>query len=407
MRFLHTADWHLGRQIRGRSRTEEFRAVLTEIAEIAVSEGCDAVLVAGDIWDSTVPSAEADRLLFDALRSLVDRDIEVVLTSGNHDNPRRLEALGRLARPLGIYARGFIRPPAEGGWVVIERGGERAEIAAIPWVPDGRALSGIELLEDFDVGRALYQESVEEIYRQLAAGYTPGALHLLVGHLFVDGAQLSTSDGSERRLHIDVAFGVDAGRLPPGPQYLALGHIHRPQEIRNAPNGAAAYAGSVLQLDFGEAGEQKEVRVVDLGAGRPAEHRSVPLTAGRELRELRGAPDEVVTQAESAGDAHIRAVLTIESPEPGLVQRFREQVPAAVDVRLDYDRSDEQPGDIAFADMAPEALFVRYFERQHGAVPSPELLALFRELVGEAEKQATPRSRPPREAGHPVKQATP
>jgi len=108
------------------------------------------------------------------------------------------------------------------------------------------------------------------------------------------------------------------------------------------------------------------------------------LTRGRALVELRGTPDEVIAAGAEAGDAYIRAVLDVTSPEPGLAQRVRDAVPGAVDVRLDYDRSEDDGSEIDFADLAPEELFVRYFQRQHGAEPSTELLALFRELVGEA-----------------------
>ena len=110
MRFLHTADWHLGRQIRGKSRAAEFEAVLAQIVEIAVDERIDALLVAGDIWDTASPSPDADRLLFDALRALIQRDIEVVLVAGNHDSPansRRSGASRRCSRfrRAGISAR--------------------------------------------------------------------------------------------------------------------------------------------------------------------------------------------------------------------------------------------------------------------------------------------------------------
>jgi exonuclease SbcD len=388
MRFLHSADWHLGRQIRGKSRAVEFEAVLSEIVEIAVAERVDVLLVAGDIWDSASPSPDADRLLFGALRELIGHGIEAILISGNHDSPRKLDAIGRLSELLNVHTQAFVRPNDAGGIVTIERGGERAEIAAIPWVPDGRALNAIEILAEEHEARGMYQDSVEAIYSHMVQGYTPGAIHLLTGHIFVDGALLATVDGSERRLHIDRAYGLDAARLPSTPQYLALGHIHHPQELRDAPNGAAAYAGSILQLDFGEIGQQKVVRLIDAEPGRPVEQRAIPLTRGRNLVELRGTLDEVIAAGAEAGDAYIRAVLEVTSPEPGLAQRVRDAVPGVVDVRLDYDRSEDDGGDVEFADLAPEELFVRYFQRQHGAEPSIELLALFRELVGEAAGEA-------------------
>ena len=384
MRFLHTADWHLGRQIRGKSRAAEFEAVLAEIVEIAAAEEVDVLLVAGDIWDTASPSPEADRLLFDALRSLIQRDIEVVLVAGNHDNPRKLEAIGRLSEMLKVQTRGYIRSAQAGGLVAIERASERAEIAAIPWVPEGRALNGVELLDDEFKTRGVYEDAVEEIYRQVTSGFSADAIQIVVGHIFVDGALLARVDGSERRLHIEQSYGVKAARLPSTPQYYAFGHIHQRQVLVDTPNGAAAYGGSILQLDFGEIGQEKVVRIVDAAPGRPVEHRAVPLTAGRPLLEVRGTLAEVLAAGEAAGDAHLRTVLEVSAPEPGLGQRVRDELPGVVDVRLEYDRSEDEGGDVEFADLAPEELFVLYYQRQHGAAPGDAMLALFRELVDEA-----------------------
>ena len=109
MRFLHTADWHLGRQMRGRSRVSEFEAVLTEIKDIAVSEDVDVVLVAGDIWDTNSPSPESDRLLFTALREFVAHEIAVVLIAGNHDSAHKLDAIGKLSELLNVHTQAYVK----------------------------------------------------------------------------------------------------------------------------------------------------------------------------------------------------------------------------------------------------------------------------------------------------------
>ena len=228
---------------------------------------------------------------------------------------------------------------------------------------------------------ATYADRAAEIYRAVCRGFEPDTVNILAGHIFIDEAQLAAVDGSERLLHIGQSYGVTAQSLPATPQYMALGHIHQPQEVANAPNGAAAYAGSLLQLDFGERGQQKVVRIVDVEPGRPARHRAVPLTSGRPLVELRGTLDEVVALGHEAGDAHIRAVLEVERPEPGLAQRVRDALPNVVDVRLDYDRGAENVPAPDLERLSPEELFVRYFNAQHGAAPTPELLGLFSELM--------------------------
>ena len=385
MRFLHTADWHLGRQIRGRSRVSEFEVVLTEIKDIAVSEDVDVVLVAGDIWDTNSPSPESDRLLFSALREFVAHEIEVVLIAGNHDSAHKLDAIGKLSELLNVHTQAYVKGHDKGGIIRIARDNVQAEIAAIPWIPDGKALDAIDVLSDTVKNRGIYQDFVAGIYKNVVQGYTPNSVHLLMGHVFVDGALLADIEGSERRLHIDVAYGIDKARLPQEPQYLALGHIHHPQEILGTPNGSAAYAGSILQLDFGEREQQKIVRIIDLEPGLPAKPRLIPLTSGKPLVELKGTPEEVLAKSEKNENknAYIRAVLEVDAPEPGMAQKMRDSADGIVDIRLDYDRIEENVSTVSLQDLKPEELFVRYYQEQHGTIPSDELLALFREILGE------------------------
>ena len=392
MRFLHTADWHLGRTMRGRSRAAEFEAVLGEVVEIAVAEDVQVMLVCGDIWDSASPSPESDRLLFDALREFIGRDIEVLLVAGNHDSGRKLEALGRLSELLGVYVQPRIRPRDRGGVVTFEHGGEVARVAAIPWVPEGRALNAVEVLADEPEARKHYHDAVARIYAHMAepseAGFTTETINLIAGHLFVDGAVLADIDGSERKLHITQAYGVSPEALPSTAQYVALGHIHQPQVMANPATPRTAYSGSLLQLDFGERGQQKGVRIIDAVPGRPVEDRTVPLTAGRELVELHGTIDEVMAAADDVGDAFIRAVLEVGAPQPGLSEQVREAFPNVVDVRLAYEREAAAEPAPEFATLTPEDLFARYYRGRHGAEPSDELRGLFREVLSEAE--ATP-----------------
>ena len=117
MRFLHTADWHVGKPLRGRSRMEEYAAALEEVAAVAVDRKVDAVLVAGDIFDSPAPPPDAEKLVYDFLARLVSERIPAVLIAGNHDHPRKLGALASLLAGLQIHVRPEVRPPGEGGVV--------------------------------------------------------------------------------------------------------------------------------------------------------------------------------------------------------------------------------------------------------------------------------------------------
>jgi len=389
MRLLHTADWHLGRTIRGRSRAAEFDAVLNEVTGIAVQEGVDVFVVAGDIWDTMSPPPEADRLLYAALRRLVEARIDVVLVAGNHDNPRRLAAFGQFADLLGVHTQSHVRRWDDGGTIRIERGGETMCLAALPWIPEGRALNAEEILGPEFESYQGYAEFVTGVYGQASQGFEDGAINVFATHVFVDGAKVATVDGSERRIHIGQTYAVAPAVLPGHAQYVALGHVHEPQVVLGAPNNAATYSGSLLQLDFGESGQEKIVRLVDLEPGRPARHRAAALTSGRQLAEVRGTFDEVLAQSERLGDAYLRATVRLERPEPGLAQRLREALPNCVDVRVETTRDAEEPAPALLSTLTPTDLYVRYYQQSHGNVPSPEVLAVFREVLEEATTQTS------------------
>ena len=387
MRLLHTADWHVGRTIRGRSRVAEFEAVLAEVIDIARRERVEAMLVCGDIWDHHAPSAESDRLVFEALRECIGHGIQVVLLAGNHDNPRKLRALGLLSELLGVQTQSDVRRPNAGGVLTIEgRDGEEARIAAVPFITEGRYVDAGAVMGLQEEWFGAYAEGVAGILRAMSADFDASTVNILATHIFVDNARVARVDGSERTLHIGQTYGVTAASLPSTPQYIALGHVHEPQDILDAPV-PTAYSGSLLQLDFGERGQQKVVRIIDAEPGRPVAHEAVALTRGRPLAELRGTLDAVRDQAaDIRDDAHLRVRLDVDGPEPGIAERVREALPNAVDVQLEYDAPDDDESVEAIASLSAAELFTRYYQSQHGTAPAPELVGLFERLLAEGDE---------------------
>jgi exonuclease SbcD len=385
VRLLHTADWHVGRTMRGRSRVAEFEAVLAEVIDIARQEQVEAMLVCGDIWDHHAPSAESDRLVFEALRECIGHGIQVVLLAGNHDNPRKLRALGLLSELLGVQTQWEVRRPHAGGVLTIEGRDHIARIAAVPFITEGRYVDAAGIMGLEEDWLSAYADSVAEILRAAAATFDASTINILATHIFVDNARISRVDGSERKLHIGQTYGVTAASLPSTPQYIALGHVHEPQDILDAPV-PTAYSGSLLQLDFGERGQQKLVRIIDAEPGRPVTQTPVHLTKGRQLAELRGSLDQVLAQADEHRGWHLRVRLDVERPEPGIAERVRDALPNAVDVQLEYEApEDDQPVE-AIANLSAAELFTRYYQAQHGADPAPELVGLFEELLAEGDE---------------------
>jgi DNA repair protein SbcD/Mre11 len=380
MRLLHTADWHVGKAIRGRSRLAESAAALAEVTGIAVDEGVDAVLVAGDVYDQRATAPEADAIVFETFVRLSEAGIPVVVIPGNHDSALRFEALGKLLAPIGVTVVARVAPPDGGGVVEVPArdGSDAALIACIPFVPERRFGDAAALFDATEAWYRSYAQGMGELLGAMAGAFRPDRVNVALGHLFTDGALVG---GGERELTIGLAYAVPPGRLPGTAQYVALGHVHKPQAVPAAP-APTRYAGSVLQLDFGERDQTKSVSIVDASPGRPAKLREVELTSGRRLLDLHGTLDEVAARAGDVGDAFLRVFVTTDGPVPGIADRIRDDLPNALDVHLVYERAEaEGRAGAPISSLAPREQFLAYYRSQHGADADERLLESFDEVL--------------------------
>jgi exonuclease SbcD len=379
MRFLHTSDWHIGKPLRGRSRLEEQEAVAAEILDIVRRERVEVLLFSGDLFDSQAPSPEAERVVYHFFAELVARGVAAVVIGGNHDHPRRLAALRELLDPLRLYVR---HQPERSGVIEITRDGERARIAALPFVPEKKIVDICRLLQPEDTWYAEYADNVGRMCELLAEGFSAETINLLAAHVFVQGAQTS---GSERAIHVAQPYAVPAQRFPAAAQYIALGHLHRPQEI--AAPAPCRYAGSTLQLDFGEQGQDKQVVLIEARAGRPARLEPVPLAAGRRLRDVAGTLAALAAMGDELGDDYLRVTVEGEVPS-GVAERVREILPNAVHVQV---RRPERPDSTPAPDtQSPDLLFAAFYRNQRGEEPPEALQKLFLELYHEVKHEADP-----------------
>jgi len=383
MRFLHTADWHIGKMLFGRSRLDEQEQVIGEIVDIARRERIDCVLLAGDVFESWMPTGEAERVVCDALAEFAGAGIATVVVRGNHDHPLRLAALRKLGNPLKIFVRPDPARPAEGGVITLQKGGETAQIAVLPWVPEFKIVDICRMMLPEDTWYETYSDKVAAMCRSLTAGFTESTVNILTAHLFAYGAETS---GSERPIHVAQPFAIKPGQLPKEPQYIALGHIHKPQEVGTAAR--CFYAGSPLQLDFGEREQQKRVLIVDAKPGFPANIESVNLVSGRRLREVMATLDQLPSLATECGTDFLRVIVNSENRISGLAQQIGELLPNALDVRQEGFHAPVHPPSPDPGTIEPGVLFARYLKEQRGVAPSPGLLAKFEELYNEAKYAA-------------------
>ena len=253
MRILHTADWHFGRTLEGRSRLPEQEAFVDELVAIAEDEAIDLVLVAGDVYDSVNPPAAAEQLYFDALSRLADGGKRAVaVIAGNHDQPERIAAASPLALRSGIRLAGL--PQAEPLTVGVARTGELAVIAALPYPSESRLRELLSEEADESKLRSAYSDRVGRLMAGMASAFRPDAVNLAMSHLYVLGG-LETD--SERPIQVGGAYTVDPSAFAAGAQYTALGHLHRPQRVGGVDT--VRYSGSPLAYSFSEAGQAKSV----------------------------------------------------------------------------------------------------------------------------------------------------
>ena len=389
MRLLHTSDWHLGKQIRGVSRLSEFEAVLDEIVGIAREEKIDVFLLAGDVFDTFAPPPEAEKLLFETLTRLVAERVQVVILAGNHDHSQRLDALAGILRLAGIHALGSVPARADDCCVRLTShdSEETANLIALPWVPERHVYDFESLTEGTtEVSKQYADRLAMQVARLTELFVEPGAINLFAAHMLIEGSVVGEG-GGERPIHLGRNFAVKPQAFPATLQYVALGHVHRAQQFGPTTH----YCGSLLQLDFGEAGQEKYVNLVELHPRQPAAVRKVPLTAGRRLRSVTLRQEELAASANQFGDDFLRVNVELEAPALNLYQQVREFLPNAVEVTPKYASQPallENEGSKR-GGLAPDELLGRYYQQRYGQAPPAALLALFNQLYAEAEADAT------------------
>jgi exonuclease SbcD len=384
MRIVHTADWHAGRVWYGRNRLGETAAVLDHLAGYVEREQVDLLLMAGDVFDTPSPAAEAERLVFGFFRRVGRAGVPAVVIAGNHDSPVRLEAWGALAELAGVRAVGRPRLADNNGVLTVPtRRDETALVAALPFAPVRTWVTALELAGDETVARSRYAEMFKRAAARTAAGFRPDAVNVLMAHTHLDGAVLGAS---ERRIHLGDDWAAAPQALPASAQYVALGHIHRPQKVE-ATGPQAYYAGSPLQLDFGEAGDRKVFYVVDVVPGRPPRSiEAIPYQGGKALADVRLTLAELERrQDELRAAGWLRVTVVLEEPDPELNRKVRNLLgEAAVSVRDELPQRPDAARPPLRADASPLELYRDFHRERHGPDPTEEVEQAFVELYDNA-----------------------
>jgi DNA repair protein SbcD/Mre11 len=340
MRMLHTSDWHIGRTFHGVDLLADQTRSLTAIAELVAEESVDVVVLPGDVYDRSIPSADAIAVCNRGFEAIRAAGAQIVATSGNHDSPARLGAGASFAAAGGLHLRTTVtdadRP------VLLEDEHGPVAFYGIPYLEPEITRAELEVPQ-----ARSHAEILDAAMARIRADITrrPGARTVVLAHAFVVGGEAT---GSERSISVGGVETVPLSAFD-GIDYVALGHLHSPQTLAEP----VRYSGSPLPYSFGENAHRKAVWIVDLDASGLSAVRRRDLPTVRGLSKLTGTLDELLsgTQHTAAEQHYVSAVLTDVARPVDAMRKLRERFPYAVHVEW------------ARPEGSPE---LRYRERVHG-----------------------------------------
>lgn len=371
MKLLHLSDLHLGKRVNGFSQIPDQIHILDQIISILRSERCDGVMICGDVYDKSVPSAEAVELFDSFLTRLSREDVDVYIISGNHDSAERIAFGGSIFSAARVY----VSPVYDGHVTKIAKSDEHGTVNfyLLPFLKPAHVRA-------FYPGARIetYTDAIATALGELELSFTER--HVLLTHQLVTGAQRSESE----ELSIGGSDNVDSSVFE-GFDYVALGHLHRPQ---NAGSPAIRYCGTPLKYSFSEASHTKSVTVLDLGPKGSLDIRTIPLTPLRDLVELKGSYSELTDRSFYFGTgypgSYLHITLTDEDDIPDAIGKLRSIYPYIM--RLDYDnhrtRLRQNPlEEAAQPESSPLALFAQLYEKQNNQPMTDEQTVFVQSLI--------------------------
>ncbi|MBQ8342770.1 MAG: exonuclease subunit SbcD [Clostridia bacterium] len=386
MKILHTSDWHIGKRLINRERLDEQTEVLDEIIEVCENEGVELVVIAGDIFDTYTPSAEAERLFYSKIKRVAGERRAVVIISGNHDDGVRLSAAAPLSEEQGIYIVGNerrifalgdtvrpVRPISSGkGYATfVNEKGEKVFLSFLPYPNEARFKE--------EKSELPYVEQMQKWIEEGESGNTEKLPSIFVGHLFVAGGAVSDS---EREIDLGGARAIPVDALPKS-DYIALGHLHKKQHMGK---GHCYYSGSPLQYAFDERAD-KGVKVFDLTADGVQNLRDVPLTKGKKLIRLEADGVEralALLQAYPDDLVELKLILTapLVSSDSQALSANKNLVSLIAEVRTEESLAFESR-----KGLSGESLFELFYKTNYGAEPKEELKTLFLQTLTELDEK--------------------
>jgi exonuclease SbcD len=388
MRILHTADWHIGQRLHERQRLDEHKEFLIWLLDIIQEHKVELLLVSGDIFDISLPSAEATNLYYEFLYRLFElTDAYTVIIAGNHDSARHLEAPREFLKMGRIHVVGLAKEPVD-CVIRIPDENPRVAVAAVPYLSENE-LPHVSYESDVEKSER-YRERLKTFYADCVSHMPAELPKILMGHLFVYGG---AETDSERNIQIGGATAIHASDFPDDIDYIALGHLHRPQTIEGSAY-PIRYSGSPIPMRFNEANYRKKVFLLEVSDdGTLTQHEDIEIPIFKELYTITGDESTVLFQAlaENWDGKYIQVKLKLDAVDTGINDKIRhafaERGGDVLSVEIELPEAKRELN-ISVEDMKrPEEIFEQFYKARHDGKPLDETLAqTFNELLQMVEK---------------------
>ncbi len=397
MRILHTADWHLGKNLEGQSRMDEQEQFLTDFVKIAHANDIDLIMIAGDVYDKSNPPARAEKMFYDTLKRLSGNGERLTLViSGNHDNPDRLVAAGPLARehgiimvgtpktvvPCGEYGKHKILASGE-GFIEIEMKNEKAVILTVPY-PSEKRLNEVIYngMDDEEDKAKSYSDRIFSLFDTLKSHYREDTINLATSHLFAMGSEES---GSERSIQLGGSYIVDGSCFPSEAQYVALGHVHKPQIVPGT-NKKARYCGSPIHYNKKEINFNKKCFIVEVKAGEECTIEEVDLKVYKPIEIWKcESIEEAITKCEENKERDCWVYLEIMTDRYVREDEIKQMKDLKKDILeiMPKVKGFEEEIALDLKEKSFEEIFKDFYMKEREVQPDEEIVELLLSIISE------------------------
>lgn len=398
MRILHTSDWHLGKHLENYSRLAEQEKFIDDLVEIVEENEVDMILIAGDVYDTSNPPARAERLFYDSLKRLSNGGKRVIIAiAGNHDNPDRLSASRPLAYEHGIILLGTpkssVEPgriglheivKADEGSIEININNENIIIITLPYPSEQRLNEVFKDVKDIEEMQKSYSQRIGHIFNEQATKFRDDTINIATSHIYVAGGE--TTD-SERPIQIGGGLTVEVDMLPEKAQYIALGHLHRPQSVRRK-GIKAFYSGSPLQYSKSERSYSKCVYLVDVKVGEEAEVSEIYLKNRKPIEVWKcNSIDEAFEKCNANQEREVWAYLEIITDRvlgQSEIKEIKKLKPDILAINPIFEEVEESKGEEErLKEKNILELFREFYIHKNKVEPADEFMKLFSKIVNE------------------------